>query len=80
MRPGWHPLACASCSFSSSPLFRRHEINAPNLDLFIDISTKRMHKLKHSTAADHDDPEVAVVIAEDQVEDNDTNSDDKEET
>ena len=41
---------------------------------------ERMHKLEHSTAADHDDPEVAAVIAEDQVEDDDADSNDEEET
>ena len=67
-------------AFQVVPYFARREINAPNLDLFIDISTERMHKLEHRTAADHDDPEVAVVIAEDQAEDNDADSNDKEET
>ena len=33
-----------------------------------------------STAANPDDPEVAVVIADDQAEDEDADSDDKEET
>ena len=56
------------------------EINAPDLDLFIDISTEHMRKLEHSTAADPDDPEVAAVIAEDQAEDEDADSDDEEET
>ena len=58
----------------------RCKINAPDLDLFIDISTERMRELKHSTAADPDDPEVAAVIAEDQAEDEDADSDDEEET
>ena len=39
-----------------------------------------MRELEHSTAADPDDPEVAAVIAEDQAEDEDADSDDKEET
>ena len=67
-------------AFRVVPYFARCEINAPNLDLFIDISMERMHKLEHSTAADHDDPEVAAVIAEDQVEDDDADSNDEEET
>lgn len=45
--------------------------NAPNLDLFIDISTEHMHELEYSTATDPDDPEVVAVIAEDQAEDED---------
>ena len=39
-----------------------------------------MRELEHSTAADPDDPKVAAVIAEDQAEDEDTDSDDEEET
>ena len=67
-------------AFRVIPYFARCEINAPDLDLFIDISTERMHELEHSTTADPDDPEVAAVIAEDQAEDEDADSDDKEET
>ena len=37
-----------------------------------------MRELKHSTAADPDDLEVAAVIAEDQAEDEDADSDDEE--
>ena len=67
-------------AFRVIPYFVRCKINAPDLDLFIDISTERMHELEHSTAANPDDPEVAAVIAEDQAEDEDANSDDEEET
>jgi hypothetical protein len=67
-------------AFRVIPYFARCEINAPDLDLFIDISTERMHELEHSTTADPDDPEVAAVIAEDQAEDEDADSDDEEET
>ena len=67
-------------AFRVVPYFARCKINAPDLDLFIDISMEHMHKLEHSTAADHDNPEVAAVIAEDQVEDDNANSDDEEET
>ena len=67
-------------AFRVIPYFARCEINAPDLDLFIDISTECMRKLEHSTAADPDDPEVAAVIAEDQAEDEDADSDDEEET
>ena len=57
-------------AFRVVPYFVQREINAPDLDLFIDISTECMCELKHSTAADPDNPEVAAVIAEDQAEDN----------
>ena len=67
-------------AFRVIPYFARREINAPDLDLFIDISTERMRELEHSTAADPDDPKVAAVIAEDQAEDEDADSDDEEET
>ena len=67
-------------AFQVIPYFARREINAPDLDLFIDISTERMRELEHSTTADPDDPEVAAVIAEDQAEDEDADSDDEEET
>ena len=73
------PLRVPVAAFRVVPYFTRREINPPDLDLFIDISTKRMCKLKHSTAADPDDPEVAAVIAEDQAEDDDTDSDKEEE-
>ena len=43
-------------AFRVIPYFARREINAPDLDLFIDISMERMRELEHSTAADPTTP------------------------
>ena len=64
-------------AFRVIPYFARQEIDAPDLELFIDTSNERISDMEHTTFADPDDPEVAAVIAEDAAED-DAAEDDEE--
>ena len=64
-------------AFRVIPYFAWQEIDAPDLELFIDTSNERISDMEHTTFADPDDPEVAAVIAEDAAEE-DTPEDDEE--
>ena len=64
-------------AFRVIPYFVQQEIDAPDLELFIDTSNERISDMEHTTFADPNDPEVAAVITEDAAED-DAAEDDKE--
>ena len=46
-------------AFRVVPYFARHELNIPDLEDHIDVSTTRLRELERSTSADPDDPEIA---------------------
>ena len=46
-------------AFRVVPYFARHELNSPDLEDHIDISTTQLRELERSTTADPDNPEIA---------------------